>query len=200
MTRLPLLRRSEVTIEPAPAVFVHGVGGDLRFMDIAAFGASQGPVLESGARRGNALNMQVRLAFETAGPLRRARRQSGHVWIGHRASLHWTGALPNSLSPKNAKGGAAMRSVCTRRVPGCWSILLTREEFGRGRRFWHRWFQGTIQRNHPKELSTPGGLLNHVASVRQSRDELVSTVRPSANLMVEIGHFPSWPMIEIRRP
>ena len=73
-------------------------------MDMAAFGAPQGPVLESGTSRDNVLNMQARLAFETAGPLRRARRQSGHLWIGHRASVHGAGALPNSLSPKNAKG------------------------------------------------------------------------------------------------
>jgi hypothetical protein len=92
-------------VEPALRVVVHGIGGDLRFLDMAASGAAQGPVLESGARRDNALNVQARLAFETAGPLGRARRQSGHVWIGHRASVHWAGALPNSLSPENAKGG-----------------------------------------------------------------------------------------------
>jgi hypothetical protein len=91
------------------------------------------------------LNVQVRLAFETAGPLGRARRQGGHLWIGHRASVRGAGALPNSLSPKNAKGGAVMASVCTRASPGCWSILLTHEEFERGRRFRHSTVPGTIQ-------------------------------------------------------
>jgi len=74
-------------------------------MDMAAFGTLQGPVLESGTSCGDTLNVQARLAFETAGPLDRARRQSEHVWIGHHASVHWAGALPNSLSPENAMGG-----------------------------------------------------------------------------------------------
>ena len=148
MTEIPSLRRSEFAIEPALSVVVHGVGVNLRLMDKAAFGAPQGPVLESGTSRGNALNVQVRLALETAGPLGRARRQGGHVWIGHRASVHRAGALPNSLSPETAKGGAVIHSLCTRRVPGCWSILLTDEESGRGRRFRHR--PGDDPRNYPK--------------------------------------------------
>jgi hypothetical protein len=84
---------------------------------MTAFGAAQGPVLESRTRRGNALNVQARLAFEATGPLGRTRRQGGHVWIGHRASVHWAGALPNALSPENAKGGTAVHSVCTRHLP-----------------------------------------------------------------------------------
>jgi hypothetical protein len=45
------------------------VGGDLRLMDMAASGAPQGPVLESGTSRRNALNLHARLAFETPAPL-----------------------------------------------------------------------------------------------------------------------------------
>jgi hypothetical protein len=60
-------------MEPAPGVGVHGVGGDLRLMDMAAPGAPQGPVLEPGTSRDNALNLHARLAFEATRPLRRAR-------------------------------------------------------------------------------------------------------------------------------
>jgi hypothetical protein len=72
--RSSLFRRFEFAMEPAPSGCVHGVGWDLRLMDMAAFGASQGPVLEAGTSRGNALNVHGRLAFETTGSLRRARR------------------------------------------------------------------------------------------------------------------------------
>jgi hypothetical protein len=54
-------------------------------------------------------------------------------------------------------------------------------------------------RNHPRNLSKAAAL-NHPAPVRRWRAEPVSMVRPSVNLMVEIGHFPAWPTIEIRRP
>ena len=64
-------------MEPALRVVVHGIGGDLRFLDMAASGAAQGPVLESGTRRGNALNLHARLAFETTRPFRRARGEGG---------------------------------------------------------------------------------------------------------------------------
>jgi hypothetical protein len=82
-------------------------------MDMVAPGASQGPVLESGSRRGNTLNLHTRLAFEATRPFRRARRQSGYLWIWHGASVNWAGALPNSLSPKTATHGTAMDQICT---------------------------------------------------------------------------------------
>jgi hypothetical protein len=91
-------------------------------MDMAASGAPQGPVLESGTSRGDALNLHARLAFETTGPLRRARGGGGCLWIGHSASVHEAGALPNSLSPKTATDGAAMEAVCTHGVVRHWSI------------------------------------------------------------------------------
>jgi hypothetical protein len=54
-------------------------------VNVAASGAPQGPVLEAGTSRGNALNLHARLAFETTRPRRRARRQDGYLWIGHSA-------------------------------------------------------------------------------------------------------------------
>jgi hypothetical protein len=105
---IPLFRGFEFAIEPAPSIGVHGIGSDLRLMDMAAPGAAQGPVLESGTGGGNVLNLHARLAFETPGPFRRARRQGGCLWIGHDATVYWAGALPNSLSPKTATDGAAM--------------------------------------------------------------------------------------------
>jgi hypothetical protein len=74
MIERSLLGRFEFAIEPTPRVGVHGVGGDLRLMDMAASGAAQGPVLEAGTRRGDALDLHARLAFETTRPFRRARR------------------------------------------------------------------------------------------------------------------------------
>jgi hypothetical protein len=97
-------------------------------MDMAAFDAPEGPVLESGTSRGNALNLHARLAFETTRPFRRAGRQDGCLWIGHNASVHQAGALPNSLSPKTATDGAAMDTVCIHRVVEHRSILLTIEK------------------------------------------------------------------------
>jgi hypothetical protein len=38
---------------------VHGVRGDLGLMDVAASGAPQGPVLETGTSCGNALNLHA---------------------------------------------------------------------------------------------------------------------------------------------
>jgi hypothetical protein len=110
-------RRFEFAIEPTPGVGVHGVGGNLRLTEVAAFGAAQGPVLESGTRRRNALNLHARLAFETPRPFRRARRQDRCLWIGHDASVHWrehyrtlchrkrprTGGDGNSLHPSRAE-------------------------------------------------------------------------------------------------
>jgi hypothetical protein len=31
-------------------------------------------------------------------------------------------------------------------------------------------------------------------------EEIIQTVELCANLMVEMGHFPSWPLMEIRKP
>jgi hypothetical protein len=74
-----LLWRPEFAIEPTPGIGVHGIGGNLRLTDIAAPDASKGPVLESGSRRGDALNLHARLTFEATRPLRRARRQGGYL-------------------------------------------------------------------------------------------------------------------------
>jgi hypothetical protein len=37
-------------------------------------------------------------------------------------------------------------------------------------------------------------------SLRRSMERQGSTVQRCTSLMVEIGHFPRWPRIEIRRP
>ena len=86
----------------------------------------------------NILGIITRLAFKTTRPLRRTSRQGGCLWFGHGASVHQAGALPNSLSPKIATGGAAIHSVCTHRGVKHWSIRITIERFERGRRFGHR--------------------------------------------------------------
>jgi hypothetical protein len=94
-----------LAVEPAPSIRVYGVGGDLRFADIATLGAPQGPVLESGTGRGDALNLHARLAFEATRPRRRARRWGWRLWIGHGCPpLEQAGALPNSLSPGTCRG------------------------------------------------------------------------------------------------
>jgi hypothetical protein len=87
MTDAPLFGRFESAIEPVPRVRSHGIGRDLRLVEVAASGAPQGPVLESGTRPGNALNLHARLAFETTGPSDRAGSQDRRLWIGHGASL-----------------------------------------------------------------------------------------------------------------
>jgi hypothetical protein len=63
---------------------LHRIGVDLRLKDMAAFGASQRPVLEAGTRRDNALDCQPGLASGTAA-LRGAGRQGGRrrLQIGH---------------------------------------------------------------------------------------------------------------------
>ena len=53
---------------------------DLRLVDVAAFHASQGPVLKAGTRRDNALNCRTGLASRTARTLGGERRR---VRIGH---------------------------------------------------------------------------------------------------------------------
>ena len=52
----------------------------LRLVDVAAFHASQGPVLKAGTRRDNALNCRTGLASRTAWTLGGKRRR---VRIGH---------------------------------------------------------------------------------------------------------------------
>ena len=53
---------------------------DLRLVDVAAFHASQGPMLKAGTRRDNALNCRTGLASRTARTLGGERRR---VLIGH---------------------------------------------------------------------------------------------------------------------
>jgi hypothetical protein len=53
---------------------------DLRLVDVAAFHASQGPVLKAGTRRDNALNCRTGLASRTARTLGGERRR---LRIGH---------------------------------------------------------------------------------------------------------------------
>jgi hypothetical protein len=50
------------------------VNFDLRFMDMAAFGAPQGPMLKAGTRRDSALDRDAGLASRTAWTLGGARR------------------------------------------------------------------------------------------------------------------------------
>jgi hypothetical protein len=61
-------------MKPALSIGLHGVNVDLRFMDIAAFGAPQGPMLKAGTRRGSALDRDAGLASRTAPTLGGARR------------------------------------------------------------------------------------------------------------------------------
>ena len=58
-----------------------GVNFDLRFMDMAAFGAPQGPMLKAGTRRDSALDRHAGLASRTARTLGGARRR--RLQIGH---------------------------------------------------------------------------------------------------------------------
>jgi hypothetical protein len=58
----------------ATNIGLHGVNFDLRFMDMAAFGAPQGPMLKAGTRRDSALDRHAGLASGTARTLGGARR------------------------------------------------------------------------------------------------------------------------------
>jgi hypothetical protein len=62
----------------APCIMRHEL--DLRLVDVAAFHASQGPVLKAGTRRDNALNCRTGLASRTARTLGGERRR---LRIGH---------------------------------------------------------------------------------------------------------------------
>lgn len=54
------------------------------------------------------------IARRAAGPLNRGKHGYGNRLIfGHGASLHWAGALPNSLSPTNAEDGTVISPTCT---------------------------------------------------------------------------------------
>jgi hypothetical protein len=57
--RRSLLGRFEFANKPGRCGGVHGGGGDLRFTDMAASGAAQGPMPEPGTLRGNALNLHA---------------------------------------------------------------------------------------------------------------------------------------------
>jgi hypothetical protein len=64
-------------MKPALSIRLHGVNVDLRFMDMAAFGAPQGPMLKAGPRGNNALDCHAGLASRTERTMGSARRQFG---------------------------------------------------------------------------------------------------------------------------
>jgi hypothetical protein len=91
-------------------IVVDGVGADLGLMDVAASGAPQGPVLETGTSGGNALNLHARLAYETTRPLGRARRRNRCLWIGQQMPPMGSGGSATELSvTANCHGRTVMR-------------------------------------------------------------------------------------------
>jgi len=60
-----------------PACIMRGEKLDLSLVDVAAFRASQGPMLKAGTRRDSALDCHAGLASRTARTLGDARRQFG---------------------------------------------------------------------------------------------------------------------------
>jgi len=62
-----------MTIKIAVFKLVQSQGPHLRLVDMSAFGASQGPVLESGSRWRNALGRRATLTLRAAGSRWRSR-------------------------------------------------------------------------------------------------------------------------------
>jgi hypothetical protein len=123
-------------------------------MDMAAPDASQGPVLESGTSRNDALNLHARLAFEASGPFRRAGRQDRYVRIGHGASVqsgrnvadisvtasgHSSSGDPVSLPPSRADS-----LVC---IAHSWKIIDQAVDAG---------IDGCMERSMVRRLGTSG--------------------------------------------
>jgi hypothetical protein len=72
-------------MKPAQSAGVHGINVHLRLIDMAAFGAPQGPVLKAGSRGDSALDCHAGLASGTARTLGGAPRKFGRrrLQIGH---------------------------------------------------------------------------------------------------------------------
>jgi hypothetical protein len=94
-------RRPKFSVNPTRRFRFEGIRRNDRCLDLIALGAFEQSVFETNRPWRNALQHHPRLATRTAGALNGGQELLDR---GHDASLHWAGALPNSLSPIICRG------------------------------------------------------------------------------------------------
>ena len=95
------IRRRQFAGKPTGCLGFEGIRCNDVYLDLIALGAFEQSVFETNRPWRNALQHHPRLATRTAGALNGGQELLDR---GHDASLHWAGALPNSLSPIICRG------------------------------------------------------------------------------------------------
>jgi len=95
----PLVGRSEFASEPTGCIRFERVRRNDAYLDMIAVGTFEQPVFEAYWSGRNTFQHHPRLAAAASKAF-----NSGQGLVSHDASLHWAGALPNSLSPISAEG------------------------------------------------------------------------------------------------